>query len=451
MKKIIFSVCFLTIILLLGCAGNMTTDATSIETRTPVQQFEPTLLPSLPTENGTATTVVTSIAETRLSSQCLDVTTSPDETVSDGLVILASRTMVGDVYKPDVFLINMATKQASQIAVQNERQINHVVSRDKQFLAYKSIISDASNKIIKAELVIVNALGERLKVVPWEEEWLEMPTWLDNERLIISLLLNPEDNSGKKPLSMLVLNPFGGERRILEPEFPRFLDTSSTILPRWEGWYGVVYNNTLTRAIYPHFVGKDEEIFTYAVWDLSQQRFVTSLENVFSAFSAFNDTYPMPVWSPDGSKFVFQGAVKTTSNPVKFELYGVSLNGQVEQLTQLTSAAYIWESSYSWSPDGRYIAMFIGPPLGAAFEKARVAVLDTLTSNVIDYCVPVTFVGEGYGGQPSLPVWSPDSQQFLVTDWYEKNHRRVILVDIKKNIATQIMEDMEPVGWMIAP
>jgi Tol biopolymer transport system component len=190
-------------------------------------------------------------------------------------------------------------------------------------------------------------------------------------------------------------------------------------------------------------------MYTYAVWDISQRRLVTTLDEIFSSF-LLTGNFPIPKWSPDGSRFVFQG-FNPTADPVNIELYEVNRDGQTKQLTQLAPAAYVWEPSFSWSPDGRYIAMFLGSQLGAPYEKARVAVLDTLTLNVIDYCVSVTFLGDGYGGGPLVPIWSPDGLQFVITDRYEKDHRRVILVDIENNSAAKIADDMEPVGWMVAP
>jgi hypothetical protein len=71
----------------------------------------------------------------------------------------------------------------------------------------------------------------------------------------------------------------------------------------------------------------------------------------------------------------------------------------------------------------------------------RVALLDTETLQVTDYCIPV---GKQQLYQP--PIWSPDSTQFLVVDRHEENHRRVILVDIVQGFAAVIAEDMEPVG-----
>ena len=299
-------------------------------------------------------------------------------------------------------------------------------------------------------MVIADATGKRLKIIPWEEEWLQTPVWSDNEHIVINLSLPGEENSDQKPLPILVLNPFTNEQRIIKPDFSGFPVTSSADLPYWEGRWGTIYDPTLNYVVYPRVIENKDEMYTYAVWDLSQRRLVTTLDEIFSSLSAFNGPFPMPKWSPDGSRFVFQGFDSST-DPANIELYEVNRDGHTKQLTQLAPVAYVWESSFSWSPDGRYIAMFLGLQLGVPYEQARVAVLDTLTLNIIDYCVSVTFLGDEYGGGPLVPIWSPDGRQLVITDWYEKDHRHAILVDIDKNSAVQIADDLEPVGWMVAP
>ena len=56
-----------------------------------------------------------------------------------------------------------------------------------------------------------------------------------------------------------------------------------------------------------------------------------------------------------------------------------------------------------------------------------------------------------YGNFPPAPIWSPDGTQLIVQDLYETYHRHVLLVDLVQGFLTQIVEDMEPVGWMVAP
>jgi hypothetical protein len=48
-------------------------------------------------------------------------------------------------------------------------------------------------------------------------------------------------------------------------------------------------------------------------------------------------------------------------------------------------------------------------------------------------------------------VWSPDGTKLLVADKYQDGHSRVILIDVVMNRAMMIVEDLIPIGWMVAP
>lgn len=448
--------------LLVGCSGNRAGIPTFAVTKVPTQKIEPTSSEtSVPTQQVEITSSVSSPTtiqvstyppETRTQTQCLNVETTPiSEFGSSGILVLENRALLDEGrYQPGTIQLDMRSGQVTEITTTGENQIDHVVSPNKSLMAYESVIFSSEGKVTKEELVIADPTGNRLKTIPWEEEWWQTPVWSDNEHVVINLSPPDEENSDKKPLPMLVLNPFTNERRIIKPDFSAFPATSSANLPYWEGRWGAIYDPTLTYAVYPRIIENNEEMYTYAVWDLSKRRLVTTLDKIFSSF-LLTGYFPIPKWSPDGSRFVFQ-SFDPTKDPVSIEMYEVNRDGQTKQLTQLAPVAYVWESSFSWSPDGRYIAMFLAPHLGAFYDKARVAVLDTVTLNIIDYCLSVTFSGDGYGRPgPLAPIWSPDSHEFIITDWYEKDHRRLILVDIEKNSAVQIADDMEPVGWMITP
>jgi Tol biopolymer transport system component len=139
------------------------------------------------------------------------------------------------------------------------------------------------------------------------------------------------------------------------------------------------------------------------------------------------------------------------------ELLLISRDGQVEQLTNLNSYSKTFILDYSWSPDGRYIAAWVFTGSWLEFMEsgeAELVVVDTNTRQVTDYCVRVKYrdlKGLYSMTAPTAPLWSPDGKQLVVMDWYEKDHRRVILVDPARGFAAQIAEDMEPVGWMLPP
>jgi hypothetical protein len=250
-----------------------------------------------------------------------------------------------------------------------------------------------------------------------------------------------------------VINITNGQRRTLIADYPKFLYDPSVVLPFWNEWEGIIYDPTLTFAIYPQFIGTNGEQYTYALWNTLSNRLVTSLDTIFASYTGWNFLFPMPVWSPDGSKFVVRGYLLNSNPSPTMELYLVSKTGQITQLTHLTNIAYIEPDNISWSPDGRYIAMYLNhwEFRNGGEMHARLAVLDTATLKLTDYCFPINYFNGGSNGGLSVAIWSPDSKQLLVTDLYNSDHQRVILVDIENNIAAQIAEDVEPIGWMTSP
>jgi len=70
--------------------------------------------------------------------------------------------------------------------------------------------------------------------------------------------------------------------------------------------------------------------------------------------------------------------------------------------------------------------------------------VDTLTSEFVDYCIPV-----GLGGD-SGPYWSPSGEQVVVQYYDDESEKSlVVLVDIVHGYAVQIGENMgDLIGWM---
>ncbi len=455
MKKLFLLTC-LILFLVNGCASGQTFE-TPTQKITAVSSFTETVdvpLPSSPDGeiHVTSTPVMnTPLLESQLKSQCLDIKPSLTGNVtSSGIVLL------NNLYDPNnsgTFTLDMTTNKFSNTTKQGERQINQVVSPDKTLLAYKRILFDADNRIIQDDIIIANANGQIVKTTPVEKEWNDILGWSDNQHLFIGFAkAGPAEKAGKKSNPILIFDPLrNDERQILHPDFPQFLNAPSTTLPYWHGWNGVIYDSTLAEAIYPGFVDGDGEMYTYILWDISSKKVVASLKNIFRAYVLQNSQYPMPTWAPDNSQFVVRGLVPQPDKVI-MELYSVSRDGVIKQLTHLDSTAYIFGSNLSWSPDGRYIAMFLGPAYGADSQKAHVAILDMKSLDITDYCFSVSYSEEGHYSEGNAPaaIWSPNSKQFLVQDWYEKNHSRVILVDIEKGIAAQIAENMEAVGWMLS-
>jgi Tol biopolymer transport system component len=353
----------------------------------------------------------------------------------------------GDVPRGyETLLLNLATGQATQIVTQNEFQHDHVVSSNRELMAYRTDVFTGSVLWVHDELVIATADGQRQVSLPWEEDWRMILGWTDDQRLLIELDEPVFDASGEQVsyISYLVLDPRSGERQLLQPDFPSALDLAYHLY--WPDHTREIYNPTLTRAIYLRtYTESNEDWYTFAIWDIVEQRLVASLESIYGDSVSFSGASPLPRWSPDGSQFVVRSQFLVPNQDwAVSELFRVSQEGQVEQLTHLNPFLRPKSTDWlAWSPDGQNIALVLSTFYGEHSPSAAVLNLDTL--EITDYCIPVR------GLQLPAPVWSPDGTQFLIVDEYTEGHRRIILVDIVQGFAVQIAEDMEILGWMVMP
>jgi Tol biopolymer transport system component len=157
-----------------------------------------------------------------------------------------------------------------------------------------------------------------------------------------------------------------------------------------------------------------------------------------------------PVWSPDGSKFIMMG---------NDEFYLVTYDGAISKITHLNPDYDLYKGAgfryladyYSWSPDSQHVAFWLSP---FGTERYTLAILDTHSGEIIEYCIPI---GDGfpqYGLSTLYPVWSPDGKKLVVAANFRPNlepGNDVILVDLEKEKSYKVTENTFPVGWLVAP
>jgi Tol biopolymer transport system component len=310
------------------------------------------------------------------------------------------------------------------------------VSPDGRYVKY--IRSSAKKQ--EDQLVIATSEGRPI----WSQvidstDW----EWFDNERLVN--LEFSEDGTH----TLLLLNPFSGEQENLPADFP----DSEMFSPNWYGhWYYTrrglpVYDPTLTRVVYPATAREDRDEWPIMIWDMETNQEVARIVTT----DYWGAT---PLWTPDGQQFIMATKMDAIEiGPPPNEFFAVSRDGEVQQLTQFTNSFTEIEitDNYSLSPNGKLLAFWVSVQPGP-HKDSHLAVLNIETGEVTNYCVKGDpFADNAMQSSPS--IWSPDSTQLLVISRIPEDTkiRRVVVVDIENNYAAQINQDMEPVGWMVAP
>jgi hypothetical protein len=284
-----------------------------------------------------------------------------------------------------------------------------------------------SSNAIKHSLVIRSVNGEQPIIYPrHENEWNYIAYWLSNEWLAIV-------NENSSPDSLILLNPFTGQKQTLIPDYPDM--TIDEYM--WRFWPTIAsYDPTLTRVVYVgHTSSTGNEL---VLWDRQSKQAVVKIPH-----NQYAEDHPR--WAPDGKSFVFTRTAEDASLNLD-ELALVSWDGEITPLTNLT--AYYPEVSiktYRWSPDGRYLAFWLATKVSEdpnSDWKIEFAILNMNDLTVINYCIRT------YDNFPNT-IWSPDSRYLAieVVDKDESTH--AILVDTMDKYAALIADGVIPSGWMV--
>jgi hypothetical protein len=346
---------------------------------------------------------------------------------SNGVIVFENREDVNGRYAPGTMLFGLSSRDKSEVQNPDEHILDIKPSPDRTRIAYKLIKDGVSPDT----LVIADSDFQQIKTIAWKDTWDVILGWADDSHVLLRKS-NPTAATKsplEKPPEIIQLDLNSLQEKTFKPTFPDVYDFPP--LPYWEGFGTVIYSPDFSRAVYVRWTDSSRSTYGQDLWDMKDRQSLAYQEVVGN---------PMPRWSPDGSEFITTGLIDLEP----LELFSISKDGEVKQLTFLGSHAASTEIlNYFWSPDGKKIALL----LKQNANTANVAVLDTDKMLVTDYCVQVTYNGDGFGTVPT-PIWSPDSQQIVIQDWYAEEHRKVILIDIARGYAAQIAEDVKPFAWL---
>ena len=392
-----------------------------------------TLAPSL---TPTVTNTLTNLPD-MLNYQCLEIADHPpDDYIQEGIL----------VFKTDDNLdawLNDGTGTIRRIPRETgDRLFGFDVSPDRSRILYYQSINTGGWMVD-----IATADGQPIWSQPASSDtwWF----WFDNDRLMSWV----PQTEGLPYLT--ILNIYTGERIDLQQNFPNIYDADSGLFSGFVSSFGrTVYDPTLTRVIYPacdsacrERLIRGEPGYPIVLWDIERGIELASLLTT----DFWGET---PIWQQDGSYFIIATKVNPSyPYPPADEFFSVSREGEIKQLTHFTDYYQDVEiqDTYSLSPNGQYVAFWIvAKP--SSYNDDRLAILDTTTGEVTNYCIAGgTFMGNVV---PQIrPIWSPDNTQLIVYpgESQDAEHRRVVLVDIVHGFAAQIAEDIDLVGWMVSP
>jgi len=305
------------------------------------------------------------------------------------------------------------------------------VSPDRKWIAYLNEEKSQSNY----QLVIRSADGQKSYIYSQNgEEWQDIAYWLNNETLVLW-------NHTPKLDSIVLFNPFTGNKRAMKNNYPDMLPDESVWKQFWPST--TIYSPSLDKMVYLNN-GKDgfklgDNTLTFL--DLKNGQVITEINH-------FGYTHVFPLWKSDGNGFIFVKSNPGNDPPVvKDDLYFISIDGKNYQLTKLgENYQNIQISSYSLSPDGNSLAFTVlstqDKDKKTAKWKNHLMVLNLLSLQLFDYCLPPS--------RFTPLIWSPDGHQLAFSEEIDNNgdNSRAMILDFIKEIAFVVDDHLHPVGWM---
>jgi hypothetical protein len=420
MKKIKLIIYFLIFVCFQACVGvtpsSLDTSPTNINSN---------VLTEVPSTQVTLPTFSTP-EQSLFNKKCLYIDQEKLlEEVSNSKIIFENREVSNGRYLSGVILLNLATLEKNIIDNFSEHFLDIRESPDKTQIAYHLV----KDRIFPDKLIIADADFQPIKIIDWKNEWNSIIGWSDENHIIITK--NEDEISYSKLSNLIILDINTLSEKEIIPEFPNLYDFHP--LPSWNGYVPIIYNSDFTKAIYMKWTDETKSTYGYAFWDVTNNKELAFQKIVYT---------PIPQWSPDESYFVTSGLINISPK----DLFAVYENGQTKRLTNFDNYFQNAEVyNFSWSPNGDYLAILLIEE--SDNKKANLVLLNISTGVLTDYCTSVTIYGDTYTNT-FVPLWSPDSNQLIIQDWYEIDHRKILMIDILNNSATILAEDVEPRAWL---
>ena len=365
------------------------TGTVELSTRTPPTTPEPTVTPTLPGVPG-------NIQAENVTVRCMEP--APElgkDAVVSGFLMLRPFGM------PKPYLLNPKTMAIQELAGDEDGFVEIAVSPQREKFVAMHVMKELNSERYEFNsLVVMQSDGKVLKTIPIRDSW-DGAEWLNEEQLIFRLTrYYPGTEDMIEPPAHLMLDLSSGGIKKLEPTFPFIYNLYSN--PSW-GYSGLTrYDPALSRVVYAKLV-QDPWETAYVLWNLQTQQPILEIPS--------ETLYSAPQWTLDGTKFT---VVTNLENGVEFLV--VTKDGVIETRMTLSDVIPGFSPfSYSWSPDGRSVALwYFYDTEEDLVKEERLAIWDTHTGKVTLLCVTGARVDVRTSPEP---IWSPDGNYLLLENW----------------------------------
>lgn len=282
------------------------------------------------------------------------------------------------------------------------------ISPDQKWLAYEEVTLNSAGDVKSSQLRIVSANGQKRSIKRWDPHW-RLAGWYDNDGIAAEA-----PNGAETTIFLINLSTGETEERLLPPLHNPYEGDLIITGPRPD------YNQIYTRVMYL------TDDLTFALWDLETAKLIW--QRTFR-----NEDLYGTKWLSDGEKIAVASEVELN----KAELFSVDINGQETQLTDFEAiypSMNVTIGGFDWSPDGRYISLWMNVRPGEYLQDWQFAVLDIPTKQVTNYCITTS------NNVPVDAIWSPSGQQLAVPLFPDGNggeNYSFMVIDIPSNNAVK--------------
>ena len=345
------------------------------------------------------------------------------------------RLLVVDHDQKHLLFYKLATDEMTPVLEHNEEPVTYAVSPNGFWLAIETLDSDTHQPRLK----IISLIDEETISLPWKEGWIRIAYWLDNQRFFIQS--TPFDR-----YDLVLVDPFTDNERTVSFESEDMFNLEWP--PDWKGAGPVSYSPDLSYLVFASWNNE------YVLAEAKNGETLSIIQYI--SFHQFPNKSPQ--WSPDGSTVL----VPVPLNSMEYmndELFAMHTDRTVTRLTNFTEVyERISINRYSWSPDGKKIAVLYSS--SGEKEGEQFAIMNFQEQRLIPYCLQADQTNGNYRTNLYTyydqviydgVIWSPDGSQLIVENRIEKNRSTSYLIDLNNHAVYPLFRDenLQVVGWMV--